>query len=92
MFQFIHGVVDTLAELPQPEPALRLFLHAAEAASQAGLEDISYELFTQAFILYEESVADSKAQVSALQLITGTLQRCHVCGESPREAFHWPSS
>ena len=39
----------------------------------------------QAFILYEEAIPDSKAEVTALQSIAGVLHRCHVFGQENRD-------
>ncbi|GAQ84640.1 VPS35B VPS35 homolog B [Klebsormidium nitens] len=87
VFQFLHQTVEALANVPAPELAFRLYLLCAEAASDCDLEPIAYEFFTQAFILYEEDIADSKAQVTALQLMTGTLQRTVVFGTENRDTL-----
>ncbi|RZC44941.1 hypothetical protein C5167_037894 [Papaver somniferum] len=75
IFQLLHQTIEALLSVPAPELALRLYLQCAEAANDCDLEPVAYEFFTQAFILYEEEVADSKAQVTAIHLIIGTLQR-----------------
>ncbi|KAJ6411985.1 hypothetical protein OIU84_005120 [Salix udensis] len=62
-------------QFPHPELALRLYLQCAESANDCDLEPVAYDFFTKAFILYEEEVADSKAQVTAIHLIIGALQR-----------------
>ncbi|PKU77930.1 Calcium-transporting ATPase 10, plasma membrane-type [Dendrobium catenatum] len=41
-------------------------VYEPEAANDCDLEPIAYEFFTQAFILYEEEVVDSKAQVTEI--------------------------
>ena len=87
LFQFLHQTVQALAEIPAPEAALRLYLHCAQAASDAGLEPIAYEFCERAFELFEESIPESKAQVVALQLIAGTLHRCSAFGAESREAL-----
>ncbi|PPD72929.1 hypothetical protein GOBAR_DD30174 [Gossypium barbadense] len=46
-----------------------------QAANGCDIEHVAYEFFTQAFVLYEEEIADTKAQVTAIHLIIGTLQR-----------------
>eukprot|EP00891_Asterochloris_glomerata_P001826 jgi/Astpho2/1826/e_gw1.00038.20.1_t len=86
VLQFVHGVVALLAEVPMAEVALQLFLQAAYAASEvAHRETLAYELFEQAFILYEEAIPDSKAEIMALQSIAGVLHRCHVFGRENRD-------
>ncbi|VFQ81941.1 unnamed protein product [Cuscuta campestris] len=57
------------------------------AANDCDLEPVAYEFFTQAFVLYEEEVADSKAQVTAIHLIIGTLQRMNVFGVENRDTL-----
>jgi vacuolar protein sorting-associated protein 35 len=73
VFQFSHEMVTALAP-EYPEVALRLFLQCAEAADRCGLETICYEFVTQAFILYEDEIAASKAQFGAMTLMIGSIQ------------------
>lgn len=87
IFQFLHQTVEALATVPAPELALRLYLQCAEAANDCDIEPVAYEFFTQAFILYEEEIADSKAQVTAIHLIIGTLQRITVFGVENRDTL-----
>uniref|UniRef100_A0A453M4A9 Vacuolar protein sorting-associated protein 35 n=1 Tax=Aegilops tauschii subsp. strangulata TaxID=200361 RepID=A0A453M4A9_AEGTS len=58
-----------------------------QAANDCDLEPVAYEFFTQAFILYEEEIADSKAQITALHLIIGTLQRMNIFGVENRDTL-----
>eukprot|EP00246_Nothoceros_aenigmaticus_P001400 TRINITY_DN11916_c0_g1_i1.p1 TRINITY_DN11916_c0_g1~~TRINITY_DN11916_c0_g1_i1.p1 ORF type:complete len:557 (-),score=119.62 TRINITY_DN11916_c0_g1_i1:126-1796(-) len=87
IFQFLHQTVEALTAVPAPELALRLYLQCAEAANDCYLEPVAYEFFTQAFMIYEEDIADSKAQVTAIQLIIGTLQRTNVFGVENRDTL-----
>ncbi|KAM5565172.1 vacuolar protein sorting-associated protein 35B [Rosa sericea] len=87
VFQFLNQTVDALSSIPSPELALRLYLHCAEAANDCDLEPVAYEFFTQAFVLYEEEIADSKAQVTAIHLIIGALQRMNVFGTENRDTL-----
>ncbi|XP_021907957.1 vacuolar protein sorting-associated protein 35A-like [Carica papaya] len=87
IFQLLNQTIETLSNVPAPELALRLYLQCAEAANDCELEPIAYEFFTQAYILYEEEISDSKAQVTALHLIIGTLQRMHVFGVENRDTL-----
>ncbi|KAJ3053033.1 Vacuolar protein sorting-associated protein 35, partial [Rhizophlyctis rosea] len=63
-----------------PDMALRLFLMAAQAADEAGFEEVGYEFFVQAFTIYEDSISESKAQLAAITLIIGTLLTTSVFG------------
>ncbi|CAH9120559.1 unnamed protein product [Cuscuta epithymum] len=87
IFQLLSQTIETLSAVPSPEIALRLYLQCAEAANDCDLEPVAYEFFTQAFVLYEEEVADSKAQVTAIHLIIGTLQRMNVFGVENRDTL-----
>jgi vacuolar protein sorting-associated protein 35 len=87
IFQLLNQTIDALSFVPSPELALRLYLQCAEAANDCNIEAVAYEFFTQAFVLYEEEVADSKAQVTAIHLIIGTLQRMNVFGVENRDTL-----
>lgn len=87
VFQFLLQTVEALSAVPAPELALRLYLECAEAANDCDLEPVAYEFLTQAFVLYEEEIADSKAQVTAIHLIIGTLQRMRVFGVENRDTL-----
>ncbi|KAK3231864.1 hypothetical protein Dsin_003745 [Dipteronia sinensis] len=87
IFQILSETIEVLSSVPSPELALRLYLHCAEAANDCDVEPVAYELFTQAFILYEEEIAHSKAQVTAIHLIIGTLQRMKVFGVENRDTL-----
>ncbi|KAK9284232.1 hypothetical protein L1049_023401 [Liquidambar formosana] len=87
IFQFLNQIIEALSTVPTPELALRLYLQCAEAANDSDLEPVAYEFFTQAYILYEEEISDSKAQVTAIHLIIGTLQRMHVFGVENRDTL-----
>ncbi|PHT49951.1 Vacuolar protein sorting-associated protein 35A [Capsicum baccatum] len=87
IFQILNQIIEALSSVPVPELALRLYLECAEAANDSDLEPVAYEFFTQAYILYEEEISDSKAQLTAIQLIIGTLQRMHIFGVENRDTL-----
>ncbi|XVF62211.1 hypothetical protein PTKIN_Ptkin08bG0199200 [Pterospermum kingtungense] len=87
IFQLLNQTVETLSNIPAPELALQLYLQCAEAANDCDLEPVAYEFFTQAYILYEEEISDSRAQVTAIHLMIGTLQRTHVFGVENRDTL-----
>ncbi|KAK3007321.1 hypothetical protein RJ639_016737, partial [Escallonia herrerae] len=87
IFQLLNQTIESLSSVPSPELALRLYLQCAEAANDCDVEPVAYEFFTQAFVLYEEEVADSKAQVTAIHLIIGTLQKMNVFGVENRDTL-----
>ncbi|KAK4368153.1 hypothetical protein RND71_011945 [Anisodus tanguticus] len=86
-FQILSQIIEALSIVPVPELALKLYLECAEAANDSDLEPVAYEFFTQAYILYEEEISDSKAQVTAIHLIIGTLQRMHIFGVENRDTL-----
>lgn len=87
LFQLLNQLIEALLNVPAPELALRLYLQCAEAANDSDLEPVACEFFTQAYVLYEEEISDSREQVTALYLIIGTLQRMHVFGVENRDTL-----
>ncbi|XP_057759848.1 vacuolar protein sorting-associated protein 35A-like isoform X1 [Arachis stenosperma] len=87
IFQLLNQIIETLSGIPVPELALQLYLQCAEAANDCELEPVAYEFFTQAYILYEEEISDSRAQITCIHLIIGTLQRMHVFGVENRDTL-----
>ncbi|KAE9606625.1 hypothetical protein Lal_00025851 [Lupinus albus] len=87
IYQLLNQTIETLAGVQAPELALQLYLQCAEAANDSDLEPVAYEFFTQAYILYEEEISDSRAQITALHLIIGTLQRMHIFGVENRDTL-----
>ncbi|KAA3488957.1 vacuolar protein sorting-associated protein 35B-like isoform X2 [Gossypium australe] len=85
IFQILSQMIEALSAVLSPELALRLYLQCAEAANGCDLEYVAYEFFTQAFVLYEEEIANSKAQVTAIHLIIGALQRMNVFSVENRD-------
>ncbi|KAI7841140.1 hypothetical protein COHA_005110 [Chlorella ohadii] len=87
-YRFLHQTASELAAVPAAELALQLFLTCAHSASEeAGLDVTAYEFFEQAFVLYEESIPDSRQEVRALQSIMGTLNRCYAIAPEERAAL-----
>uniref|UniRef100_A0A1J3J294 Vacuolar protein sorting-associated protein 35 n=1 Tax=Noccaea caerulescens TaxID=107243 RepID=A0A1J3J294_NOCCA len=85
ILQLLNETVEVLSDVPASELALRLYLQCAQAANDCELEAVAYEFFTKAYLLYEEEISDSKAQVTALRLIIGTLQRMRVFNVENRD-------
>ncbi|KAL7414412.1 vacuolar protein sorting-associated protein 35 [Mrakia frigida] len=81
IFKFIHQIISILYHrVESSETCLRLFLLAAQIADEAGLEELAYEFYVQAFVIYEESISESRAQLQAITIIIRTLQRARVFG------------
>lgn len=81
LFKFIHQIISLLYhKVEAPETCLRLFLLAAQVADDCRLEELTYEFFVQAFVIYEESISESRAQLQAITGIIGALQTSRVFG------------
>jgi len=81
LFKFVNDTVKVL----QPnygDTALRLFLQAAHTASNCGMENTSYEFVSEAMTIYEDDIAGSAEQFSALTLIIGTLYNLNFSAEN----------
>lgn len=75
ILKFIRQLTNILAtNVEAPSIALRLFLLAAQISDECGFEDLTYDLYVQAFTVYEDSISESRAQLQAITLIIGTLQ------------------
>ena len=80
--KFVRQLISILhTQVEAPSIALRLFLLAAQISDECGFEDLTYDLYVQAFSVYEESISESRAQLQAITLIIGTLQGAKVFGE-----------
>ena len=86
IFQFVHETATALAGVA-PARALRVFLAAALEADAQCLGAISYEFVSQAFILYEDELPDSKAQVRMLRSMVGTLLGKQNCDAADYDAL-----
>lgn len=81
MLKFARQLTSILfTQVEAPAIALRLFLLAAQVSDECGFEDLTYDLYVQAFTVYEDSISDSRAQLQAITLIIGTLQGAKVFG------------
>ncbi|KAF9221315.1 vacuolar protein sorting-associated protein 35 [Gyrodon lividus] len=81
ILKFVRECTSILAtQVDSPALALRLFLLAAQIASEcgSGFEDLAYDFYVQAFSVYEDSISESRAQLAAITLIIGTLQGARV--------------
>eukprot|EP00284_Hemiselmis_tepida_P012106 CAMPEP_0174915116 /NCGR_PEP_ID=MMETSP1355-20121228/211_1 /TAXON_ID=464990 /ORGANISM="Hemiselmis tepida, Strain CCMP443" /LENGTH=784 /DNA_ID=CAMNT_0016159931 /DNA_START=89 /DNA_END=2443 /DNA_ORIENTATION=- len=72
LFGFSLETIKGLAG-SEPNKALRLYLQGAQAANDCEEDKIAYEFLSQAFILYEDEVSDSKVQMELIPIFIGTL-------------------
>ncbi|KAG7446443.1 vacuolar protein sorting-associated protein 35 [Guyanagaster necrorhizus] len=81
ILKFVRQLTSILAtQVDAPSIALRLFLLSAQIADECGFEDLTYDLYVQAFSVYEDNISDSRAQLQAITLIIGTLSGAKVFG------------
>ncbi|KAJ9119921.1 hypothetical protein QFC24_005404 [Naganishia onofrii] len=81
VFKFVHQVISVLYnKVEASDLCLQLFLLAAQVADECGLEELGYEFFVQAFVIYEESISESRAQLQAITAIITALQTSRVFG------------
>ncbi|WWC99767.1 hypothetical protein V866_006672 [Kwoniella sp. B9012] len=81
LFKFIHQLISILYhKVEAPETCLRLFLLAAQISDDCKLEELTYEFFVQAFVIYEESISESRAQLQAITGIISALQTTRSFG------------
>eukprot|EP00871_Galdieria_phlegrea_P003244 jgi/Galph1/3920/GphlegSOOS_G2602.1 len=77
IFEFVLETLSVLCE-SDAVASLRLYLQGALTISQCPFsshrDTLLYEFFAQAYLLYEEEIADSRQQFSLLLLIVGTLR------------------
>ncbi|KAI0717512.1 vacuolar protein sorting-associated protein 35 [Cerioporus squamosus] len=82
IIKFVRQINSILyTNVDAPAIALRLFLLAAQIADECGFEDLTYDMYVEAFTVYEESISESRAQLQAITLIIGTLQGARVFSE-----------
>ena len=75
----LNSILST--EVDAPAIALRLFLLAAQIADECGFENLTYDMYVDAFSVYEDSISESRAQLQAITLVIGTLQNARVFSE-----------
>ncbi|CDW58167.1 Vacuolar protein sorting associated protein 35 [Trichuris trichiura] len=89
IFQFIHQTICSLLnETESASLPFRLFLQSALVIDTIPIENremLAYEFLSQAFAVYEEEISDSRAQLAAIILITGTLQKTSCFSEENHE-------
>ena len=75
----LNSILST--NVDAPAIALRLFLLGAQIADECGFENLTYDMYVDAFTVYEDSISESRAQLQAITLIIGTLQGARVFSE-----------
>ncbi|KAF4585388.1 Vacuolar protein sorting-associated protein 35 [Ophiocordyceps camponoti-floridani] len=83
LFKLVHSALSDLYARVNgsAELALRLFCMAGQTADMTGFEEAAYELYAQAFTVYEEAVTDSKSQFQAVCVIASSLHQTRNFGK-----------
>ncbi|ODQ49918.1 vacuolar protein sorting-associated protein VPS35 [Saitoella complicata NRRL Y-17804] len=86
VYKFVHQIITALSNRvgAAAEMCFQLYIFAGQIADQGGaFEEIAYEFFAQAFVVYEESISESRAQFQAVSSLSRALQRTrHFGGEN----------
>lgn len=93
VFVFLQQTIAILAK-SNVELGIKLYLQitlAADNLAALGHKDefgpIVYELASQAFVLYEEEIGDSKAQTRSIKVMIGTLLACQTLSNEEYESL-----
>ncbi|KAK9248157.1 vacuolar protein sorting-associated protein 35 [Lipomyces tetrasporus] len=74
VFKFAHQLITEMySSGASPDTCLRLYIFCGQIADQVESEEVAYEFFAQAYIVFEEALTDSRAQFQALCIIAGAL-------------------
>lgn len=81
LLRFINSLIQVLYNrVEAPTTCLELYLLAGQVADDTPLEELTYEFYVQAFVIYEESISDSRAQLQAITSIISALQTSRAFG------------
>ncbi|XP_071743652.1 vacuolar protein sorting-associated protein 35 isoform X2 [Lepeophtheirus salmonis] len=78
VLQFSHNTISALVKADMAELPLRLYLQGAAVMDKIvweNQETLAYEFMSQAFSIYEDEISESRAQLTAISLIIGTLEQ-----------------
>ncbi|KAK9316809.1 vacuolar protein sorting-associated protein 35 [Lipomyces starkeyi] len=74
VFKFAHQLItDMYSSGASPDTCLRLYIFCGQIADQVESEEVAYEFFAQAYLVFEEALTDSRAQFQSLCVIAGAL-------------------
>jgi len=90
VIDFCSSTINLIAKAELPELALRLYLQAAILSGEiryTNYEAVAYDFMTQAFLMYEEGISDTKEKLSAIALIISTTEQMTCFSEENAEPF-----
>ncbi|KAI8636750.1 vacuolar protein sorting-associated protein 35 [Parasitella parasitica] len=75
LYHFIHQIIMIYCRQCEntESQSVQFFLMAGQNANQCGFEDTAFELYLDAFRVYEDSVSHSRAQFNAIVYSIGSL-------------------
>jgi vacuolar protein sorting-associated protein 35 len=93
VFIFVQETIRNLGKA-NAEAGVKMYLEAALVADslaqegqQSGFSPVSYEMLSQAYLLYEGSVSDSQIQLKCVTSMIGSLMACGGLSESDYETL-----
>ncbi|KAK9468248.1 vacuolar protein sorting-associated protein 35 [Lipomyces arxii] len=74
VFKFSHQLITEMYTTgASPDTCLRLYVFCGQIADQVESEEVAYEFFAQAYLVFEEALTDSRSQFQSLSVIAGAL-------------------
>lgn len=87
IFTFVSETIKALADIKLADLSFRLYLQALQTFDHCGLVSRVKELAIKALLIFQEDIADFKAQVMALQLLISTLNSLSIPNEEIYESL-----
>lgn len=88
LLQMANTCLKSFATVSDHKPMLlRLYAAAAVLADECQQEAIAYDLFSQALMVYEEEISESREQVASLNLLISSVSRCQNFDEENRDSL-----
>ncbi|KAN0032657.1 hypothetical protein ACTFIV_006565 [Dictyostelium citrinum] len=87
IFTFVSETIKALADIKLADLSFRLYLQALQTFDHCGLVPRVKELAIKALLIFQEDIADFKAQVMALQLLISTLNSLSIPNEEIYESL-----
>eukprot|EP01133_Synstelium_polycarpum_P019052 gene19052-22809_t len=73
IFNFVMETIKALHDIKLSDLSFRLYLQAVQTADKCSLQKTTKDFAIKALLIFQEDIADFKAQVSALTILISTL-------------------
>lgn len=87
IYTFVSETIKALADIKLADLSFRLYLQAVQTFDACNLVKSTKELAVKALLIFQEDIADFKAQVSALTLLIATLNSLSIPDEEIYESL-----